>query len=309
MFEEEIIQNKSINLLNTGLSNIGGSIKLLNEVVANFENLKSEISSMREFIPQEKIEVKVSDNSKTFILGINNLQKKNDEALFDAISFFDKKCPYCNSELYKTTIREKIEFDHFIPISKGGQDVPWNLLPVCRNCNRKKSDKLPIIFLKNDTFTKCNNYLLAVKDKFQQNMIQSYEDTYKIIQLIDENKSFITKHKNEKFIIELISVIYPEFVEELFNSNTDNSKGISDLSDSLSISSEKFIDECIGPALSNRCPFISMALIYNKYKNWCKDNKLSIVSTISLGKSLKNKGYISARGKKGERGYINLFFK
>ncbi|MGB1238735.1 MAG: hypothetical protein ACPG4U_11030, partial [Pseudomonadales bacterium] len=58
-------------------------------------------------------------------IAISNLEKKLEEAKFDAISFFDKKCPYCSSDLYSGHVRTKIEIDHFYPISRGGQNVPW----------------------------------------------------------------------------------------------------------------------------------------------------------------------------------------
>ena len=47
-----------------------------------------------------------------------------DEAIFDAINEFDKRCPYCSKDLYMGGIREKIEIDHFIPVSKGGSISP-----------------------------------------------------------------------------------------------------------------------------------------------------------------------------------------
>jgi 5-methylcytosine-specific restriction endonuclease McrA len=37
---------------------------------------------------------------------------------------------------------DKIEFDHIIPISRGGPTSPENLRVLCRDCNRKKSDAL-----------------------------------------------------------------------------------------------------------------------------------------------------------------------
>ncbi|MEW8053220.1 MAG: HNH endonuclease signature motif containing protein [Candidatus Thiodiazotropha sp.] len=37
---------------------------------------------------------------------------------------------------------DEIEFDHIIPISKGGPSSVENLRVLCRTCNRKKSDSL-----------------------------------------------------------------------------------------------------------------------------------------------------------------------
>jgi hypothetical protein len=38
--------------------------------------------------------------------------------------------------------RENLEFDHIIPVSKGGSNTVRNIELLCQNCNRKKSDKI-----------------------------------------------------------------------------------------------------------------------------------------------------------------------
>ncbi len=45
------------------------------------------------------------------------------------------KCVLCRGD-------EKLEFDHIIPISKGGANTYRNLQLLCENCNRKKSNKI-----------------------------------------------------------------------------------------------------------------------------------------------------------------------
>lgn len=49
---------------------------------------------------------------------------------------FQNKCAYCNED-----IRVGYEFDHVIPVSRGGQHAIGNLLPSCRTCNWAKSHK------------------------------------------------------------------------------------------------------------------------------------------------------------------------
>ena len=51
------------------------------------------------------------------------------------------KCYYCVSGPHQ-------EIDHYIPISKGGAHLPVNLRPSCKECNRRKSNKHPIDFMK-----------------------------------------------------------------------------------------------------------------------------------------------------------------
>lgn len=45
------------------------------------------------------------------------------------------QCVKCNSQ-------EKLEFDHIIPHSKGGNDTERNIQLLCEKCNRSKSDKI-----------------------------------------------------------------------------------------------------------------------------------------------------------------------
>lgn len=45
------------------------------------------------------------------------------------------KCVKCGSQ-------EKIEYDHIIPVSKGGSNTARNIQILCEKCNREKSDKI-----------------------------------------------------------------------------------------------------------------------------------------------------------------------
>lgn len=44
---------------------------------------------------------------------------------------FNNECAYCGQT-------KKLEHDHFIPISKGGEYTINNIVPSCKSCNRKK---------------------------------------------------------------------------------------------------------------------------------------------------------------------------
>ena len=50
-----------------------------------------------------------------------------------------KVCVYCG----KRCDRGEWHVDHYVPISKGGPDAPWNLRISCKECNMSKSNKLP----------------------------------------------------------------------------------------------------------------------------------------------------------------------
>ena len=45
------------------------------------------------------------------------------------------RCAKCGSQ-------EKLEYDHIIPLSKGGSNTARNIQLLCESCNRKKSDKI-----------------------------------------------------------------------------------------------------------------------------------------------------------------------
>lgn len=49
-----------------------------------------------------------------------------------AQEYFDNKCAYCEND-------GKLEQEHFIPISKGGEYTINNIIPACRSCNASKS--------------------------------------------------------------------------------------------------------------------------------------------------------------------------
>lgn len=47
------------------------------------------------------------------------------------------RCVRCGS-------RENLEYDHIIPVSKGGSNTARNIELLCQQCNRKKSNKIAI---------------------------------------------------------------------------------------------------------------------------------------------------------------------
>lgn len=149
-------------------------------------------------------------SARPLILGISNLQKRNDEAIHDALSAFDKKCPYCGKDHYRVGIRDKIERDHFIPIARGGQDVPWNLLPICKECNRKKKDSLPIDFLSTAIYQRCVTYLLSVRRRYEEEAITQFESMTALKGLIEDHRLFLLSNAESPFVKAITSLMAPQ---------------------------------------------------------------------------------------------------
>ena len=90
---------------------------------------------------------KSENNRASVSFAIPDLEKKNEEAVFDALYKFDKKCPYCGKDQYRVGIRDKIEIDHFVPISKGGGKMFRGILSrFVRNAIERSAIIFPRIF-------------------------------------------------------------------------------------------------------------------------------------------------------------------
>ena len=203
------------------------------EIYENYESIESDYNSLKkdynllknEYDSLKKDTITNKDLENTFgdsncKFGIVNLTKLNDEVLFDAINYFNKSCPYCKKDLYAGNIRAKIEIDHFFPIAKGGQDFPWNLLPTCKECNRKKRDKLPFEFLDASTYIECYKYLENVMLKITQN----HEDKLQRDEIIKHSLvDYSLKKKNHDQLITELMILFNLQKEELITS-TNKSK-------------------------------------------------------------------------------------
>lgn len=52
----------------------------------------------------------------------------------------DGTCEYCGNPPPADT---RLEYDHVLPVSRGGETIVENLVLACRPCNRSKADKTP----------------------------------------------------------------------------------------------------------------------------------------------------------------------
>lgn len=100
------------------------------------------IESNQEMFEKWKYTYKMYDIRKSNIYSIySDAEKKNTRENIpqhtkDKVWKRDEgKCVKCGSEI-------KLEFDHKIPVSKGGKSTYRNLQLLCENCNRKKYNKI-----------------------------------------------------------------------------------------------------------------------------------------------------------------------
>jgi len=59
----------------------------------------------------------------------------------EILDSFDGHCAYCDRT------DRPLEMDHMVPVSRGGAHTACNVVPTCRPCNRRKSDRTVDEFL------------------------------------------------------------------------------------------------------------------------------------------------------------------
>ena len=96
------------------------------------------------------------------------------EEKWDIIRKSDSKCCHCGKNIY---VGYGMTVDHFIPLNKGGSNRFINLIPLCKECNDNKDDKLYDI-----------EYLKYVKPKFKKE-IEEYLNSY--VQVTD----YVQRHR------------------------------------------------------------------------------------------------------------------
>jgi 5-methylcytosine-specific restriction endonuclease McrA len=75
----------------------------------------------------------------------------------------DFKCAYCDRDYIASyDAFRSVEFDHVIPLSRGGEDGLENIVTCCRTCNQIKLSYLPIGNSKEERVADARHY---VKDR------------------------------------------------------------------------------------------------------------------------------------------------
>ena len=197
-------------------------------------------------------------------IGLIDLDNKIKEAEYNALNYFNKNCPYCGNGIFDGHIRNKLNIDHFWPIAKGGQHVPWNILPICGKCNRKKKDKLPYDFLDEETFSTCSKYLIEVRENYCNKSQLCCETVAKIKKSIIENRILSAT--------EIKSTLYKIFEIEEEITNLKESDTTVDW----------IIEGSWRSHLNSRK--IEKSVVYQLYNEHCEQNKIAPVSPSLFGK-------------------------
>ena len=83
-----------------------------------------------------KISKRNSNHKRRAIVKSGNINTSELKELFSNT----KRCYWCNKKLNK----KKIQVDHYVPLSKGGEHLIDNIVLTCPHCNMSKHDKDPL---------------------------------------------------------------------------------------------------------------------------------------------------------------------
>lgn len=72
-------------------------------------------------------------------------------------------CAHCGKPIF---IGYQFSVDHYIPLTKGGVNRSYNLVPLCKECNKKKDDKI----------FEPEEYLLYLKEKPMEKLKGYYDE-------------------------------------------------------------------------------------------------------------------------------------
>lgn len=83
-------------------------------------------------------------------------------------------CAHCGKPIY---IGYQFSVDHYIPLTKGGVNRSYNLVPLCKECNKKKDDKI----------FEPEEYLPYLKEKPMEQLKGYYESYVKSFNFVSRN--------------------------------------------------------------------------------------------------------------------------
>lgn len=151
----------------------------------------------------------------------------------------DCKCAHCG----KTLNEETMTIDHIFPISKGGDNNEYNILPLCEKCNYIKSNYVYNLydfyfFIKDEYYSQFAKHFNKFIEEYRKGKMFSvdafivYSRSNNIKKICNNMaKRGVSKNKindiwnNTKFMIKLFfERAYPADAEEAFNVIKENNK-------------------------------------------------------------------------------------
>ena len=153
LIEKEVkeIIKKSNNLNNLGheISKMEEEIEALNNNINKCNNENPKIrEALKLIFPDIKKRTKERERSAK-IAAFDNKARTGSQIVKDDLlkSIRNKigwKCPYCD---LNNSINEAVA-DHIYPVNKGGLSMPENMVLICGDCNKKKSNLVLRVFCK-----------------------------------------------------------------------------------------------------------------------------------------------------------------
>lgn len=80
-------------------------------------------------------------NNKSKIRYGNDVGEVTGEQYKEMMEFFNNKCAYTGEEFDSTVHRLRKTIDHIIPLSQGGKNVIWNIVPCTKSANSSKNKR------------------------------------------------------------------------------------------------------------------------------------------------------------------------
>lgn len=151
--EEVIRTTKNLNDLRNEILKIEEEIKTLNNKINLYNKENPKISEALKLIfPNIKKRTRERERSAK-IAAFNNKARTGSQTVKDDLlkSIKNKskwKCPYCD---LNNSIDGAVA-DHIYPINKGGLSIPENMVLICEDCNKKKSNLVLRVFCKKSNF-------------------------------------------------------------------------------------------------------------------------------------------------------------
>ena len=102
-------------------------------------NAERHIETIKTWKRRNRSRVSMTEHRRRARLKGNGVFTVTDRDLRRMLHRYRYACAYCERRLGR-----KVQWDHVLPIARGGRHSVGNLLPVCAGCNARKSTRLLI---------------------------------------------------------------------------------------------------------------------------------------------------------------------